>query len=159
MRGNQLESCLRLIFTRNSRVHYLGIFDLNKFDPYTHRTIHTSSFAVLNWRNEHWVSIFTGSDFIIFADSLGRDVSFYSQELSRKLQELCGDQRLLHFPFRIQPWHSRTCGYYLLYWAWLLSNGHSFSCLYKVFSPRRLSLNDHLITAWMRQQFPTYFIH
>lgn len=156
MLGYQIDFCVRYVL-RKSDTFYFGIHDLNKFILPT--DLPDKWLVVLNYRAEHWVLLYGNRKKertrIIFADSLGRDLSEYSETFSLALQDRFGADLLTHLPFPVQSWRSRLCGFYVIYWASVLAASGVFRLLYKPFSDKRLSRNDHIVTRWIKERFPT----
>lgn len=154
MLGYQIDRCVRYLL-RKSNVHYLGLYEISKFN--LTNTCGDKWLTILNYQDEHWLLLYCDrkKELFIFADSLGRDVAEYSPSLSLELQETFGPQSLAHLPFPVQSSRSRVCGYFVIYWSYLLSQGASLRRLFASFSPVKLQRNDGLVRHWMEEHFPT----
>jgi hypothetical protein len=154
MIGFELNNCLQKIFHAPTTISFLGTYDIDKFS--LPLDIDKSWLVALNSGDRHWLCMCFDAQKqkIAFLDSLAFDVANYSLNLSICLQDLFGAVNLLHLPYRIQGFETKSCGFFVIYFAHCLRSGTGFLSLFSQFSSSDFGFHEELLHDWIEQHFP-----
>jgi hypothetical protein len=83
-------------------------------------------------KGEHWVPLFFNKNNVEFFDSLGKPMSYYSNNFITCVKKFA--KYFKENKKRVQPVKSSLCGQYCLYFAYLKCKGYSMEFIMKTMS-------------------------
>ena len=154
MLGSQLLRCTRRVLI-HSDFELLGLDEVDNFQALD--SLPNKWIVILYDESEHWLLLSANRDLnrTVFFDPLGKRLCDYNAELSTDLSFLFGGVDELSEP--VQSSSSRCCGFYVVFFAHILTQGLGLRSFLQVFHSPDPKLNDRKVTAWMRRKFPTLF--